>query len=158
MNPALPVIAAAPANRHFERLGGREAVERLVTHFYRAMDMRPDAAAVRAMHAQDLTDTRAVLVTYLCEWTGGPRDYSATRGAPKLRRVHQPFAIDDSARDAWMACMRQALQETCTDPALRSELLAAFQKIADFLRNSQTGQHPASSAAPLFSPPHRSAP
>ena len=133
MSAALPVITAANPNRHFERLGGREAVQRLVDHFYRAMDTRPDAATVRAMHEPDLTHTRAVLVTYLCQWMGGPREYSAARGTPKLRQRHQAFTMDAAARDAWMACMRQALAETCADAALRAELDAAFFKIADFL-------------------------
>lgn len=137
--PTLPVVPASPANRHFERLGGREAVERLVTAFYRAMDTRADATVIRAMHEPDLRHTQAVLVDYLSEWMGGPKAYSASRGAPMLRRRHQPFDIDGSARDAWMACMRQALEQTCSDAGLRAELEAAFFKIADFIRNTDHG-------------------
>jgi len=91
------------------------------------------------MHEPDLRATKAVLVNYLCEWMGGPKAYSASRGAPMLRRRHQPFDIDASARDAWMACMRQALAETCADEGLRAELDAAFYKIADFIRNTEYG-------------------
>lgn len=135
--PTLPALQAAPPpHAHFARLGGHGAVQRLVEAFYRAMDTRADAATIRAMHAHELGPTRAVLVKYLSEWMGGPRDYSAERGAPRLRMRHQPFAIDDAARDAWMACMRQALAETCTDDALRAELDAAFEKVADFMRNA----------------------
>ena len=138
MSPAaLPLVAAAPTNRHYERLGGRPAVARLVAAFYRAMDQRDDARVIRAMHEPDLGPTREVLVSYLSEWMGGPRDYSAQRGAPMLRRRHQPFDIDAAARDAWMACMRQALDETCDDTGLKAELDAAFHKIADFIRNTE---------------------
>ena len=137
--PTLPVLSAAPANRHYERLGGREVVERLVAAFYRAMDTRPDARVIRAMHEADLRQTQAVLVDYLSEWMGGPKAYSASRGAPMLRRRHQAFDIDASARDAWMACMRQALAQTCSDAALCAELDAAFAKIADFIRNTESG-------------------
>ena len=137
MNPNLPI--AVISNPHYERLGGREAVVRLVEAFYRAMESREDARVIRAMHAPDLTHTRAVLVTYLCEWLGGPRDYSRYRGPPKLRRRHQPFPIDGAARDAWMACMREALARTCADAGLRSELEAGFLKVADFLRNTEPG-------------------
>lgn len=135
MSLALPVVTA-PANPHYTRLGGRDAVVRLVDAFYAAMDSRPDARAIRAMHADDLAATRAVLVLYLCEWLGGPRDYTARRGPPRLRKAHQHFRIDDSARDAWMACMRQALAETCADAELRGQLEAAFAKIADHIRNT----------------------
>lgn len=137
MNTALPVITAANPNRHYERLGGHDAVVRLVDAFYRAMDTRPDAATVRAMHEPDLSHTRAVLVRYLSEWMGGPRAYSAERGSPMLRRRHQPFDIDAAARDAWMACMRQALAECGVEDGLRAELDAAFTKIADFIRNTE---------------------
>lgn len=137
MNP-LPI--AVVSNPHYLRLGGREAVERLVQAFYRAMDSRADAAAVRAMHGPDLAPVRQVLVSYLVEWLGGEKAYSAERGTPRLRRRHQPFPIDNAARDAWMACMRQALAETCDDAALRAELDAAFYKLADFIRNTDGDQ------------------
>lgn len=120
-------------NPHFQRLGGEPAVRRLVDAFYAAMDRREDARAIRAMHAADLASTKAVLVTYLCEWLGGPRRYTAERGAPRLRRVHAPFPLDGAAADAWLACMAQALQETGADAGLRAELMAAFDKIARHL-------------------------
>ncbi len=53
---ALPVVAANP-NPHFQRLGGEAAVARLVDAFYRAMDQRDDARAIRAMHDADLAQT-----------------------------------------------------------------------------------------------------
>ena len=130
-------------NTHYARLGGHEAVVRLVNAFHNAMDTRPESASIRAMHAADLAHTRAVLVNYFSEWMGGPRLYSPERGEPRLRRRHQPFAIDDAARDAWMLCMREALNEVCADIALRIELDAAFYKVADFMRNTESASpHP----------------
>ena len=174
MSTALPIVSAPPANPHYARIGGHEAIERLVEAFYRAMDTRADAGVIRAMHEPDLAPTRQVLVQYLSEWMGGPRDYSAQRGTPMLRRRHQPFDIDAAARDAWMACMRQALAECVPDEALRAEIDAAFWKIADFIRNTEGGgerrPHPGrpmevaphttpathASAAATVSSPHRS--
>jgi hemoglobin len=134
---ALP-LATAPSNPHYERLGGAAAVERLVNAFYAAMDRRVDARAIRAMHGPDLTATKAVLVKYLAEWLGGPRQYTAERGPPRLRRAHQPYPIDRAARDAWLACMRQALAETGTDPDLARALHTAFAKVADHLHDPAT--------------------
>lgn len=135
-----PVAAHPPnPNPHFTRLGGHDEVVKLVDAFYRAMDTLPAAAVIRAMHEPDLAPTKAVLVTYLSEWMGGPKRYTADRGAPMLRRRHQPFPIDAAARDAWMLCMRQALGEVCVDAALRAELDAAFYKVADFIRNTDQG-------------------
>lgn len=144
---SLPTIAPqANPNPHFARLGGHEAVVRLVDAFYLAMDTLPEAATIRAMHEPDLRATKAILIQYFCEWMGGPKLYSPQRGAPMLRRRHHPFDIDDAARDAWMLCMRQALAQTCPDPDLRAELDAAFYKVADFIRNTehsgQAREHP----------------
>jgi hemoglobin len=159
MSPSLPPLVAASPNRHYERLGGRQGIAQLVDAFYRAMDTRRDTTALRAMHAPDLTHTKAVLVQYLCEWTGGPRDYSAQRGSPMLRRRHQPFDIDAAARDAWMACMRQALAEVVADPALRAELDTAFYKIADFIRNTeQAGERLPHPGRPMELAPHATPP
>jgi hemoglobin len=135
MNPD----AAVPAPQsHFLRLGGAQAVARLVDAFYDAMDTLPQAATIRAMHAPDLTQTRDVLARYFSEWLGGPRLFTAERGAPMLRRRHQRFDIDTHARDAWMLCMRGALAQVCVDADLRSELDAALWKIADFMRNTSS--------------------
>lgn len=129
-----------PVNTHFARIGGQAQIVRLVDAFYRAMDTMPAAQAIRAMHEPDLGATKAVLVKYLSEWMGGPKHYTPDRGAPMLRRRHQPFAIDAAARDAWMLCMRQALEVVCPDDfALRAELDAAFYKVADFIRNTDDG-------------------
>jgi hemoglobin len=122
------------------------------------------------MHDDDLRATRGVLVRYLSEWMGGPPTYTTERGAPKLRRRHQHFAIDPAARDAWMACMRAALADTCPDATLRAELEDAFAKVADFIRNTEPGGHtrphpgrprevqPDSPGAPHTSLPTRSTP
>jgi hemoglobin len=131
--------AAPPVNPHYARFGGPEQIVRLVDAFYRAMDTLPEAQAIRAMHEPDLGPTKAVLIKYLSEWMGGPKLYTPDRGAPMLRRRHQPFPIDAAARDAWMACMTQALTEVCPDEGLRQELQAAFYKVADFIRNTDDG-------------------
>ncbi len=126
---------------HFDAIGGQTGVVRLVDAFYRHMDTRPDAGGIRAMHEPDLSSTKAVLVLYLCEWLGGPKDYSAQRGHPRLRMRHTGFSIGVAERDAWLACMQAALIDVGVAPPLQGELMAAFFKTADWMRN--TGPNPA---------------
>jgi len=133
--PAPHSSLQGPRETHFDRLGGEPAVNRLVDAFYRHMDTRPDAQRIRAMHHPDLASTKAVLKLYLCEWLGDDKRYSAQRGHPRLRMRHAAFPIGSAERDAWLACMRAALDETGTDPALRDELMQAFFKTADWMRN-----------------------
>lgn len=127
----------APARQTpYETLGGEPVITALVERFYHHMDTLPEAAGIRAMHAADLGEIRRVLVRYLCEWTGGPADYSAERGHPRLRMRHAPFAIGAAERDAWMACMRAAMDEVLGDAPVRQTLEQAMYKLADFMRNN----------------------
>lgn len=133
--------SAAGRIADFDRIGGADALDRLVEAFYRNMDERPDAQAIRAMHASDLGATKAVLKLYLAEWLGGPAEYSARRGHPRLRQRHGHLPIGPAERDAWLACMNAALDETAADPALRDRLKGAFGKLADWLRNDLGNEH-----------------
>jgi hemoglobin len=137
-----PSVQSVPSqhNPHFAAVGA-EGVAQLVERFYFHMDTRPNAAAIRALHPRDLSPVREVLTRYLTEWLGGPPLYSTERGHPRLRRRHLPFRIGEAERDAWMSCMRAALDEVVGDLKLRAELDAAFYKVADFLRNDTQHSH-----------------
>jgi hemoglobin len=150
------VVFRTPANSHFARLGGGLAVEQLVDAFYDHMSRLPEAQGIRAMHTRDLGHVKRVLSAYLTEWMGGPKVYSPQRGAPRLGRVHQPFAIGPHERDAWMRCMDLALAQCCPDETLRAELHAAFAKVAQHLTRHGVGAHGApgaEAASPFPSPP-----
>ena len=121
----------------FERIGGSATIDALVDRFYDRMDTLPEANIIRAMHADDLGLIRDVLKRYLTEWTGGPRLYTPEKGHPRLRQRHIGFAISDAERDAWMACMRGAMEETVTDAAARQDLDKALSGLADWMRNRQ---------------------
>ena len=135
-----PVLAPA-RNPHFDLVGGTAGVERLVEAFYRRMDTLPEAAGIRAMHEPDLASTKAVLRLYLGEWLGGPKAYSQQRGHPRLRMRHAAFRIGAAERDAWLLCMRGALDEVVADAALREQLMNAFFKTADWIRNDEGNPH-----------------
>ena len=135
MNSPALTVAALPANPHYTQIGGEAALRRLIERFYALMNQLPQARAIRAMHPADLTQSKDHLFMFLSGWLGGPPLYAERRGPPRLRRDHMAFAIDAAARDAWMACMRQALADVVDDPALRAQLDTAFFKTADFLCN-----------------------
>ncbi|MBR1167726.1 group II truncated hemoglobin [Bradyrhizobium liaoningense] len=119
----------------FERIGGRATIDALVDRFYDRMDTLPEAKIIRAMHADDLGPIRDVLKRYLTEWTGGPRLYTPEKGHPRLRQRHFGFSIGDAERDAWMLCMRGAMEQTITDAVARQDLDKALSSLADWMRN-----------------------
>ena len=132
----------------FERIGGPVTIDRLVESFYRRMDELPEAKAIRSMHRDDLASTKQVLKRYLTEWTGGPKLYSPEKGHPRLRQRHMGFPIGSAERDAWLLCMRGALDETVTDEAARGELDTALSRLADWMRNQAGNPHDAARGRP----------
>ncbi|RAL23007.1 globin [Lujinxingia litoralis] len=119
----------------FELVGGTEGVQKLVDRFYDLMDTLPEAATIRAMHARSLKVSREKLVLFLTGWLGGPPLYMEKYGHPRLRMRHAPFDIDEDARQAWMLCMRQALDEQVEDAQLRRFLDQALDRVAAHMRN-----------------------
>lgn len=137
----MTVNALESSTSIFEKVGGADTVHRLVEAFYQHMDTLPAARNIRAMHAENLAPTRAVLKLYLAEWLGGPAEYSASRGHPRLRMRHMHFQIGPSERDAWMLCMGKALDETIEDANIRESLRQNFAKLADWVRNDPDNAH-----------------
>ena len=122
-------------NPHYERIGGEQKIRELVERFYELMDTEAHSAEIRAMHAKDLRGSKEKLFMFLSGWLGGPQLYMEKYGHPRLRQRHMPFAVDTAARDQWMSCMVQAMEDVGIEEELRKDLEAAFFKTADFMRN-----------------------
>lgn len=120
---------------HYERIGGAEKVRALVKRFYELMDELPEAHGIRKLHPASLHGSEQKLFEFLSGWMGGPQLYVQKHGHPMLRARHLPFPIADAEREQWMLCMRQALQDVVEDAKLRAELTAAFEKVAEHMRN-----------------------
>jgi hemoglobin len=122
----------------FARLGGEAPVRELVKRFYDRMDAaEPELAAVHELDEQGRVSPRSRdnFGLFLIEWLGGPRNFSATRGHPRLRMRHGKVAIGERMRDAWLRCMAHALDEQGVTGDVRGFLDARFAEVANFLRN-----------------------
>jgi hemoglobin len=80
---------------------------------------------------------RDKLHMFLSGWLGGPQLYVEAFGHPRLRARHLPFAIDRDARDQWMWCMEQALQEAAMDPVFRAEITKSLDRLATHMINRE---------------------
>jgi hemoglobin len=114
---------------------GPEGIRALVDAFYEAMDTRPDAARIRAMHAVDLNPVKRRLAAWLTQWMGGPPVYVALEGSMCLHAAHAPYAIGPEERDLWLACMDEALSQIGASEALKTMLREPFRRVADAVRN-----------------------
>lgn len=132
-----------PRPTPYEQLGGEAGVRQLVARFYEHMDRLPEAAETRALHAKSLKGSVEKLYLFLSGWLGGPDLYQQKYGHPMLRRRHLPFSIGNRERDQWLLCMQRALDDMPIDQLLRAQLMDAFVRTADHMRNRpEPGGHP----------------
>ncbi|MFN3629997.1 MAG: group II truncated hemoglobin [Casimicrobiaceae bacterium] len=119
----------------FERMGGEPGVRALVDAFYDHMELDGEFAGIRALHPEDLTESRNKLFWFLCGWLGGPNHYIERFGHPRLRARHLPFPIGTAERDQWLACMARAVADCALEPGLGQWFMTQVQGTADWMRN-----------------------
>lgn len=130
---------SSPQTTPYDLLGGRAAVVELARAFYDAMER--DEEELTRLHRLDEqgkihADVRANFALFLIGWLGGPQDYVAQHGHPRLRMRHGRVPVGERMRDAWLRCMRSALDERAVQGPLREFLDQRFAEVADFLRNT----------------------
>ncbi len=129
----------SPSDTPFERLGGAAGVRSLVERFYDAMtELEP---ALARLHPCDeagrvVRESRDRFALFFIAWLGGPQDYIAQHGHPRLRMRHARVPVDAGMAQAWMRCMREALEGSSVEPDVRAFLEAKLGDLAQFLRNS----------------------
>ncbi len=131
----MPTAADGPLHR----LGGADAVRALVEEFYDAMALHEPV--LTALHPCDETGnvTRVMrdrFALFLIGWLGGPDDYIAQHGHPRLRMRHAHTPVDEAMRDAWLRSMAKAMDARKVEGDVRSYLDARFAEVAQFLRNT----------------------
>jgi hemoglobin len=119
----------------YERWGGEAFFITLVDRFYEGVATDP---LLRPMYPEDLTESRAHLALFLMQYWGGPRTYSDTRGHPRLRMRHAPFAIGRAESEAWLRHMTDAVVAAGLEPADQRELLDYLTMAAGSLVNAST--------------------
>ena len=118
----------------YEAAGGMPFFERLVDAFYDRVEQDPPLLALYP-EPQDLAPARERLRLFLAQYWGGPTTYSDTRGHPRLRMRHVPFAIGEDERDRWLAAMEGAIRELDPPEAIAAALVEYFTMAADAMRN-----------------------
>lgn len=124
----------------FEAAGGEPAFRRLVDIFYAKVEQDD---VLRAIFPDDIEAGKRWQYLFLMQYWGGPQQYGAERGHPRLRMRHSYFAITPAARDAWVRCMLEAVDEAGIPEPARSMMREYFDKAATFMINryeSESGE------------------
>ena len=139
MTLTLP-LQAGPKNEKslYERLGGVFAIAAVVDHFSDSVVRNPVVGsksknpALRKWHTENLgrlPGLKFMRTLWVCEITGGPFKYSATKPGKThlgLERAHRELRISPSEFDEVAAELGRSLDFANVPPREKGEVLAAF--------------------------------
>lgn len=118
----------------YAQVGGEPTLRALTAAFYRRV---ADDALLHPMYPEeDLGPAEERLCLFLIQYFGGPTTYSQRRGHPRLRMRHVPFAVDRAAREAWLRCMRGAMDEVELSPLHDGIMWDYFERAATAMINT----------------------
>ncbi|KAA2265244.1 globin [Solihabitans fulvus] len=122
-----------PENFH-QAVGGDETFHRIVARFY--AEVAKDELLRPMYPEEDLGPAEERLRLFLIQYWGGSHTYSDRRGHPRLRMRHAPFKIGPLERDAWLRCMRIAVDEENLSEPLRAQLWQYLEMAANSMMNA----------------------
>lgn len=125
----------------YQAAGGIDGLRRLVADFYRLMDERPDARALRQMHAENLELAADKLACFFSGWLGGPKLFSEKYGPIALPAFHAQWPIDEALSQSWLNCMAQAISLQPYDPAFADYLLTQLRVPAQRIVQASRNRH-----------------
>jgi hemoglobin len=117
----------------YEAAGGEATFALLVERFYARV--AEDPLLMRLYPEADLPNATERLTLFLIQYWGGPTTYNELRGHPRLRMRHQPFAIGQAERDAWLDHMNAAVDSLDLAPAVRKALFDYFETASTAMIN-----------------------
>jgi hemoglobin len=117
----------------YELVGGQPFFDDLVERFYARVERD---VALRRIYPEDLEPGKRALAMFLAQYWGGPPEYSAVKGHPRLRMRHARFVIGPAERDAWLAAMLAALDETDAPAEAKSAMREYFAMAATAMINA----------------------
>jgi hemoglobin len=121
----------------YDAVGGQEVFHGIVARFYQ--EVADDEVLLPLYPEQpDLGPAEERLRLFLMQYWGGPHTYSEQRGHPRLRMRHAPYSIGPVERDAWLRCMRIAVDEARLSDQHRRQLWAYLEMAANSMMNSWT--------------------
>lgn len=97
----------------YSLVGGDAFFQRLVDLFYDRVEKDP---ILRPLFPPDLEPGKQWQFLFLRQIFGGPTDYVAERGPPRLHKRHIPFPIGLEERNRWVNHMVESLAEAGVTP------------------------------------------
>jgi hemoglobin len=119
---------------------GEDGFARLVRAFYAQVPgddiLGPLYAQSMAASGETLEDGEVRLREFLIGRFGGPQRYVTTRGHPRLRIRHAPFAVTAAGAERWIGMMEKAMGEAGVGEEVARVLRPYFVATAKQMVNS----------------------
>jgi hemoglobin len=127
-------MAERDTTNYYELFGGEVFFADLVSQFYARVATNE---ILRPMYPEkDMAGAAHRLQTFLAQYWGGPTTYQEERGHPRLRMRHAGFKIGPAAKDAWLSCMREAVEGMDMQVDSQEKLWRYLEGAAEHLLNS----------------------
>lgn len=117
----------------FEAIGGYEPVDRIIESLYKRIGEHPKLIPI---FPDDLTESARKQRLFLIQFFGGPQLYKEDRGHPMLRRRHLEFEITPERKEAWLECMKAALEEAEIEEPYRTAIFDRLSMTAEHMVNT----------------------
>ncbi|CAH0344494.1 globin [Bacillus sp. CECT 9360] len=95
---------------------GEGRLHELIDVFYSNVSKHPELIPI---FPDDLTETARKQKQFMTQYLGGPQLYTNEHGHPMLRARHNPFEVTPSRAEAWLSCMREAMDEVGLEGEIR---------------------------------------
>lgn len=112
---------------------GKDTLHRLVDTFYGLVAQHPDLAPI---FPNDFTEIARKQKQFLTQYLGGPALYTEEHGHPMMRARHLPFPITPNRANAWLSCMKQAMDKIGLEGTLRDEFYSRLYLTAQHMINT----------------------
>jgi len=115
----------------YQKLGSNN-LKLLVEIFYSHVFSDDD---IKHLFTNDSAIIKEKQFLFLSQFLGGPQLYSDKHGHPKMKMRHLPHRIGQKEKDAWLRCMKTAINSLEIDEDLKISLYECFPRVAEHMTN-----------------------
>lgn len=116
----------------YTQIGGAKTIQAIVEAFYPRVQADPLLAP---LFPEDIRPVMERQYLFLTQYLGGPPIYTEKRGHPMLRKRHLPFPITKERAEAWLRCMKEALDEVGIEGLPREQIWSRLVLTAHHMIN-----------------------
>ena len=129
-----PETDGQQAETFYDAIGGYDTIAGIVDRFYAGV---ADDEVLRPLYPEeDLAPAQERFTLFLVQYWGGPTTYNETRGHPRLRMRHAPFAVTPRAKDHWLLHFRAGLDAAGLSPEHDAQFWDYVTHAAQFMVNT----------------------